>query len=569
MRKKNIILIILLLSFSLNVLGVTWGLPDRWNVDEAVSSALKMAYNRQMTPESDTTHPTFYLFFLIVFLGLYVLFLKFTGYPLSAAASSASVSWINFANTDPFLASSLYIVARTVSALLGVGIVFIIYLIAKKIYGKRAGLFSALILALSAGFIADNHYAKSSALVNFLSVLTVYFCIKAVYNSSFRRNFLIASFLGGLTLATKFNGGILVLPLITAYLYNYTADHSYSNNSVSCCLKYVKNLITSGMVLRSFAFYLLGIFIGFPAIFLHTARYIPSLIFYKKNYFIGYSSFGVRILDFLYSIIAYLYNIAGVYGVLSFLMVFFGLVVALKNRNSGQSIILSLVIPYFLIMASSQILKYPNAKYIILIIPLLSVFGGLFADRLMENKKIARGLKYLFLSAAFVFSSLHAASTEMIFLKDDIRYIATKWIEENIPQGASIEIFTELDWNFSSRLLKKYDVIFFGTDSKNTANKSQFRVWNDDEKIKEYFRELDIKGPKSDYLIVSSVDFIDEIFKNIREEERSIFLKNLMNGKWGYKQIKRISYDNRSILSHIIDYTPRYILILKKTANNH
>ncbi|MDP3732094.1 MAG: glycosyltransferase family 39 protein [Candidatus Omnitrophota bacterium] len=568
MKDKTIVAGIILLSLCLNVVGITWGLPDRWNVDEVVASALKMAHNRQITPEGDTTHPTFYHFFLMVFLGLYILFLKFTGYPLSAAVSSASVSWINFVNTDPFLASSLYIVARTVSALLGAGMVFIVYLITKRIYGRRAGLFSALILTLSAGFIADNHYAKSSALVNFLSVFAVYFCIKAVYDDKFRRDFLIASLLGGLALATKFNGGIVVLPLITAYLYHYAASHPYNNSSVSYCLKYIRNLISSGMVLRSLIFYLLGFFIGFPAIFLHFARYVPSFIFYKKNYFIGYSSFGVRIINFLHNIIAYIHLIADMYGVFLFLIVFYGLVIAIRNKNQGKSIILSLIIPYFLIMSSSQILKYPNAKYIILIIPFLSIFGGLFVNRLIESQKIARGLKYLFLSAGLTLSFIYAASTEMIFIKEDIRYLTTRWIEENIPHDSSIEIFSELDWYFSSRLLKEYNVVFFGTDSKNAANTSQFKVWNDDEKVKEYFRELNIKGPKSDFLILSSVDFIEDIFKNLREEERTIFLNNLIKGKWGYAEIKRISYDDKAIFSHIIDYTPRYILILKKTGKH-
>lgn len=568
MRKRALLLGILFLSFSLNVFGITWGLPDRWNVDEAVSSALKMAYNKQISPENDSTHPTFYHFFLIAFLGLYLLILKVAGYPLDLAASSASVSWVKFAYTDPFLASSLYVVARMLSAILGTAMVFIVYLIARKIYGRRAGIFSALILALSAGFITDNHYAKSSALVNFLSVFTVYFCIKAVYDGKFRRDFLIASFLGGLALATKFNGGIVVLPLIAAYLYRYTASHPYNNSSVSYCLKYIGNLASSGMVLRSLIFYLLGFFIGFPAFFLHLPRYVPSLIFYKKNYFVGYLSFWVRIADFSRSIIAYTHLIIDMYGVLLFLIVFSGLIIALRNKNRGKTIILSLIVPYFLIMSSSQILKYPNAKYIVLIIPYLSIFGGLFVDKLIETSKIARGLKYLFLSAAFTFSFIYAVSTEMIFIKGDIRYLTTKWIEENIPHGSSIEIFSELDWYFSSRLLKEYNVVFFGAGSKSAGNTSQFKVWNDDEKVKEYFRELDIKGPKSDYLVIASVDFIDEIFKNIKEKERAIFLNNLVRGKWGYAEIKRISYDKREIFCHIIDYTPRYILILKKTGNH-
>ena len=67
-RESKILIAILLLSIFLNILGVNWGLPDRWNVDEPVAAALKMAYNKQLIPVDDPYHPTFYHFFLIFFM---------------------------------------------------------------------------------------------------------------------------------------------------------------------------------------------------------------------------------------------------------------------------------------------------------------------------------------------------------------------------------------------------------------------------------------------------------------------------------------------------------------------
>ena len=563
MRPRIILSIILLLSLFLNIVGITWGLPDRWNVDESVASVLKMAYDKKITPENDITHPTFYYFFLIVFLGFFILLLKLTGYPLYLAASSSAVSWVNFASSDPFLASSLYIIARMLSAILGVATVFTVYLIAKKIYSKKVGLFSALILALSIGFIVDSHYAKSSSLVGLLSVLTVYFCIRAVYNGKFRRDFLIASFLAGLSLATKFNGGILILPLITTYLYNYTSNYPFTHKSIIYFLKHLKTLVNSKIVISAIGIYILGFFIGFPGFFLNFTKYHSGLRFYEKHYFIGYLSPGLRALDFLKSAGSYFYRLIDIYGISLFLIVFAGLIAVSKDKNQGKKIILSLVIPYFLIISSIQITKQPIAKYIILIVPFLAIFGGLFLNKLTESRRVPNGIKYLFFLLVLFFSFRHIAYTENIFLKNDIRYIATEWIDKNIPYGASIEIFSELDWYFSSRLLRKYNVVFFGTDSKSATNKSQFRVWIDQEKVKEYFRWLNIKGPQSEYLILSSMDFIDEMFKNLKQVERAAFLKNLMSGKWDYRVVKKISYDNRPIFSHIIDYTPRYVLIFK------
>lgn len=564
MKPRIILLIILLLSLSLNIVGITWGLPDRWNVDESVAAVLKMAYERKITPENDIWHPTFYYFFLGIFLGLFILFLKIVGYPLGLVVSSAAVSWINFANSDPFLASSLYIIARMLSAILGVATVSIVYLIAGKIYSKKVGLFSALTLALSIGFIVDSHYAKSSSLISFLSVLTVYFCIKAAYNGNFKRHFLIASFLGGLSLATKFNGGILLSPLIITYFYNYTTNHPLNHRSPMHFLKYIKILLGSKILMSAIGIYILGFFIGFPGFFLNFMKYLPGLIFYEKNYFVGYLPPGLRILDFLKSMGLYLYRLIDVYGIFLFLIVFAGLVTTVKDKNQGKKIILSVVIPYFIIISSIQMTMQPIAKYIILIVPFLAIFAGFFLNKLAESKRIPNGIKYLLFLLLLFFSFRHIVYTEGIFLKNDIRYLATEWIDKNIPSGASIEVFSELDWYFSSRLLKKYNLVFFGTNSDNTANRSQFKIWTEQEKIKDYFKELNIGGPQSDYLVISSVDFADTIIKNFRQKERALFLDNLIKGKWSYRMIKKISYDPEPVFSHIIDYTPIYILVFRK-----
>ena len=57
-----ILAFILFLYFTLTVYGITWGLPDRWNVDEQVAKTLRLIHSKSPLTLVDETHPQFYNF---------------------------------------------------------------------------------------------------------------------------------------------------------------------------------------------------------------------------------------------------------------------------------------------------------------------------------------------------------------------------------------------------------------------------------------------------------------------------------------------------------------------------
>jgi hypothetical protein len=102
-----------------------------------------------------------------------------------------------------------------------------------------------------------------------------------------------------------------------------------------------------------------------------------------------------------------------------------------------------------------------------------------------------------------------------------------------------------------------------GIDHLNGNNYSQARVWSDEKKEEDYFRKLNISGTKSDYLVITQMDFQQDLFKNLKKVERTRFLTDLTNSKLGYRLLNKISRGNLACFNHIITYMPEYIMVFK------
>ena len=212
----GLLIIVLFTKFSLNIIGLSWGLPDRWNIDESVAPTLKMASNFSYYSPDDLGHPTFYKYVLGFSLGIYLVSLKITGYPLANIKQAASISWVNLAKNWPDFCSNIYLVARFLSVIFGLIGIVLIYRIGTLSFNRRAGLLAATSLSLSVGYLDINLFAKNTSLVVFLTIITLYFSLQALSGRYFQKNIFLAFFVAGLAFATKLDGGIAVIFPITA-----------------------------------------------------------------------------------------------------------------------------------------------------------------------------------------------------------------------------------------------------------------------------------------------------------------------------------------------------------------
>jgi 4-amino-4-deoxy-L-arabinose transferase-like glycosyltransferase len=139
---------------------------------------------------------------------------------------------------------------RLISALSGVGLVLITYLIAQKITSsKKFSLFAALLTAVSPWSLFVSRVALEANLAAFLFAAGGYFFLSWIQKSSFK-NLILAITAWGLSLYA-YNSARVVVPLFLLALLLLAAKKGL-------IAKFYKNYLTAGLVILIFALPLIG-----------------------------------------------------------------------------------------------------------------------------------------------------------------------------------------------------------------------------------------------------------------------------------------------------------------------
>lgn len=158
-RVERELAILVLLAFVLNLCGITWGLPstDDWAID-SVAPLGPLSYVHRMIESGHwwSKYPPLHFALLALVYAPYLGLLRLTG-----AFESGMVHYpYGFAHPETALAA-LVLIARLVSAAMGVGVAIAAYLIARELAGRRAGFFAGLLFA---GSPLALYYANSGNL---------------------------------------------------------------------------------------------------------------------------------------------------------------------------------------------------------------------------------------------------------------------------------------------------------------------------------------------------------------------------------------------------------------------
>lgn len=564
-----ILFIILAINVFLTVQGIGWGLPDRWNVDQQVTEALKMAAKKTLI-SNDFYHPPLYAYLLILILAPYVAYLKLCNYPLDQVASLAADSWVKVASIFPDFASNLFILARLFSCLLGVFTVVLVFFIARRICSTSMALLASGMLAFTMGFVGANHLEISTSLINFLGVVVVYFCLKALDTRKLSA-IVIASFCAGLAMATKLNGIFLTpLPFIVLFMSRWGSSHI------------LRKFTMLATVLAA------GFFAGWPTFFAMLSSFKIGYKCYADFLFLSRANVPIMI-----NLVNYLIQLVVVFGIPFSVFIIYGLFVAAKQiafkdaSSDKLLIIIILVISYMLMNGISVHHQHPYTKYIVFIVPQLAVIGGLGAYMLLRRVPVI--LRFIITALVFGYSVAYTISGNAQFIKKDVRYRSTTWIERNIPKGSTIEHVDQMDWLFSSKIIKDYRIIYLGRDSVTYVSKSFYKLnKNGDLKdaarmIEEYCLNLNANMPKSEYFVI----FLPET-SELTSSTRSVsqydrLIRNFIDNKFPYDPvatfkisnwrevssvIKGLSYPHNILWEPIPDnaYMPSIIMIYKRRS---
>lgn len=214
---------IVLVGLGFRCWGLTWGLhnadvsrrphPDEWPVYWLFRwFGSTHSLNPCPTPGSrcffdwGTVFP--YIAYAVHFLVSPVLGLI----PASAFGRQADLTFVRFV-----------LAGRITTAVLSTATIVVVYQLARRAFGGRAGLAAALVMAISGLAIQLAHFATPDATTGFLMSCTLLAIFLAMQRPSLAR-FAVAGGLAGLTAGTEYHMFLLAVPLTTGWVLSERRD---------------------------------------------------------------------------------------------------------------------------------------------------------------------------------------------------------------------------------------------------------------------------------------------------------------------------------------------------------
>jgi hypothetical protein len=519
-KYENWILIILLIVFILvNMQGLDWGLPARWNPDEIMGTVNLVLHGQATINETNFDYP-----------GLPMYFMLFWGYGTQ------------------FLGKSNYafgMIARFFSVVLGGMTVWAGYAAMKQISSKKwPALLAALLVATSNELAANVHFAHNDPYVTFFSALVIYLSLK--YLSVPEKKWLyLAFFAAGLTISSKFNGGGILISPFLAYILVQKKDllthklEALKTYSISAVLAILGFGVGTPKFLTSFLVYMNGVL---PALWRHansnkSELSQPGIL----------TQWGMMI-----QVFGLVFFILGMIAIAAILVWLIRKRISNDEKSlfSADKVIVLLVSLFILDLPILVSYNVQSRFFLPLLVPLsmcLALFAALVVNRLEETNHgklvwavIALGLGLV------IFSAMRVGST-VVNIVHDARYEAADYIA-TLPYESYVET-TNYGPNISEKQLeggREYPLLILKFDGQ-TLPESLQGIYNTGEP------GIELRQP--DYLVVSSL--VSEKFTDPglceRHQADCDFFGRLFAGETHYQLIKTFKVEDPWYLPKVVN----------------
>lgn len=407
-KSKAIFLLpcVMLSAIILRFWGISFGLPFFMHPDEQLylPKALKILATRDLNPHYFLQPPLFtYIYSLVM--GAYFFVGKAFG--VFVSASDFKKLWF----LDPI---SFFVIARSLSALLGTATCVVLYKIGRKLSGYSVGLISCALLGFCFLHVRDSHYAVVDVTRTFFMLMSFNYMVNILLKGQ-SKDYIMSGIFSGLAIAAKYDMGLLVFPLLISHWF-YSAKTNVRNNK--------KIILSMFFCVTAFLIFCPWAILDYKAFF--------------KDFFIqaGHSNvhwFGASEES---SYTQYFKTIIWGYGAVPLIFVIFGIFSLWRDK---KKLILILSFPaLFLLALGAKRLFF--VRYAIPLIPylcILSAYGIWAAGQHFKAKKAMISI-FLLLSVlqGLIFSLRH----DYLITQKDTRIIAREWIIKHIPAGSKIII---------------------------------------------------------------------------------------------------------------------------------
>ncbi len=518
---------LILIGAFLRFYNLNWGAPFYFHPDER-----NIAHAVTQLKIPDQLNPNFFAYGSLPIYIIYV-----TGIIKNIFFNIQNLTSVSFPDA--------IIISRFYSAIFSVGLIPLIFVIARNLVLKqslknKAGLLAAFLTTFSTGLIQFSHFGTFEMWITFFSTLLFLLTLNYLKNPNSKTTILIG-LIFGILFSIKISSLVLLpIPLLVIFLAKSNKNHIAWGSSFLF-------IIISAIVF----------FITNPFTILDYVSFQNSMN-YETSLAVG--SLPVFYTGGFYNTIPVLYQFTKIYPfllnpVITFIFIpslIYLVINSIKTKNKSYL----LLIAFFLLLFFSQAFLF--AKWTRYMMPTLPFAYLIIAIAISNSLKYLSKTKELFSIKYFVLSII--INSSLIF---SISYFITAFVKPDTRTAAAN--FAESNIASNSRILTEpYDL---GITPFN-ANYQNIRIFN--------FYELENKSDKSnseklsevlansDYIILPS----QRIYRNriLNPNQFPLgnnFYKNLINEKLGYKKI----YETPCDIFCKITYLDNPIFTFEETAS--
>lgn len=355
-------------------------------------------------------------------------------YPIAAMyAVAAKVGYlkispdITFYHARPNEIAKFYVIGRLLSCFAATMFILLIYLITKNIYDRKTAIVAALFSSIIPITLVDANIMRTQPYAAAWALLFIYF-VTRIYSSSEKKYFWLAGASLGMAIGASINAFIYIL-FLPAALYLKKDFYGTRHKKITDIVKAVA-LVSSVSL----------------AVFLLTN---PYLIFSLEEFRDELKWIKVFIKD----IRPWLFvtdSLRESMGTLLWVASLFGVAYAAAKRSKGDILLMLLALPALTYVAvffgySSVRLASANVRIYLPLLLMLLIFPARAVVGLYESSARARKIIVVVSVAIMVIYTLALRMSYAAWLFRDAAGSSTniragKWINENIPKGASVGI---------------------------------------------------------------------------------------------------------------------------------
>ena len=471
-------------AMALRVWGIGQGYPDFYgHVDEiGVAASIWNFFREGTLRPTEFTYPALYQYMVAAAIGL-------AGVAGLVGPESGGIGQtlqlVSF--TDPAFSA---LVGRSLSAVMSTLSVLVVFQLGREAFDARTGLTAALFAGFSTIPVTLAHRALPDSSMAFFAAACMLYSWRAAATGSWR-HYALAACAAGLTMATKYNGGLVSLGLVAAHISGGLMRR-----------RRLVSLLVDVKLLASVA-------IAFAALFAAS----PYLILAREQY-AAVAQYQISSLDFTMGDTSPWWwiprDIGTHEGLMGVLMVI-GVGWSLVRRRPLDWIFLAAFVPSFLYIGSwtRESLHYLVHFYPVLALGAARVVVALSAPSASKPAGRWRPVAaYALLALCIIPNARDIISSNRDLTLTDTRALAGEWIQRHVPAGATIAMTwlpycPRIDLEGARRSVRGY----FGDNTD--AQSFLTRIWKDRSAYRLVNLEVWLKRPLVPEAYRGNVDLDD------------------------------------------------------------